>query len=268
MTRDLKDIGPSEFTVKNTNGQAKKSGATRRPVTLIIAVCAVGLMAVIMYGTVRVLPGIGEKIGKSPYFRLEGVDVIGVVRADRDEIGRAIGFEAGSPLLETDLVTIRKNVESIDWVKEAEVRRDLPDKLVITITEHTPVALAATDDGRRFVDEDGELARIDTAIGGLPTFVGMTTGAEYAEGARLLKLIFDKRLIADGRVETVRFDSVMGYTVITREGIEIRFGPPPFDEKVKRLAEVLDDAQRRGPIRYIYLNIEDWVVVKVETPVM
>jgi cell division protein FtsQ len=268
VTRDLKNIGPSEFSVKSGNEQGKKGEGTRKPTTLIIAVCAVGLMALIMYGAVHVLPGVGKKIGDSSYFRLEGVDVIGVERADRDEIGRAIGFGAGSPLLETDLVAIRERVESIDWVKEAEVKRDLPNKLVIRITEHTPVAVTTTDEGRRFVDPDGELAEIDTDIGELPTFVGMTTRAEYAEGGELLKLMFDKRIVAEGRVQTVRLDNVMGYSVMTREGVELRFGPPPFDEKIARLTQVLDDAQKRGPIRYIYLNIEDRVVVKVGAPVM
>jgi hypothetical protein len=60
----------------------------------------------------------------------------------------------------------------------------------------------------------------------------------------------------------------MGYTVITVQGIEIRFGPPPFDEKAARLTEVLDDAEKRGLIRYIYLDIKDRVVVKVGAPVM
>lgn len=268
MTRDLKDIGPSEFSVRNGKEKAKKGAETRKPVTLIAALCALGLLGMLIYGTVRIVPGVGKKIGDSSYFRLEGVDVIGVVNADRNEIGRAIGFAAGSPLLETDLVAIRERVNAIDWVKEAEVKRDLPNKLVITITEHTPVAGTVTDQGRRFVDPDGELARIEANIGVLPTFSGMTTRAELAEGARLLKLVSDKRIVADGHVQTVTFDGVMGYTVITGQGIEILFGQPPFDEKVRRLAEVLCDAQKRGPIRYIYLNIEDRVVVKVGTPVM
>lgn len=268
MTRDLKDIGRSEFSAAKVNGRAEKARVARRPATLIMGICVLGLLGMMLYGAVRVLPGIGKKIGESSYFRLEGVDVIGVERADRDEIGRAIGFDAGSPLLETDLVAIRERVRSIDWVKDAEVRRDLPNKLVITVTEHEPVAIAMTDEGLRFVDPDGEPALIDADIGGLPTLIGMTTRAEYAEGTRLLEELSTKRLVADGCVQSVRFDPVMGYTVFTRGGIELRFGPPPFDEKVSRLAEVLGDAQRRGPLRYVYLNIEDRVVVKVGTPVM
>ncbi|MBN2223856.1 MAG: FtsQ-type POTRA domain-containing protein [Deltaproteobacteria bacterium] len=268
MTRDLKDIGPSEFTVRNGKEKAEKDGATRKPKTLIAAVCALGLLGMLIYGAVRILPDLGEKIGESSYFRLEGVDVIGVVMSDRGEIGGAIGFAAGSPLLETDLVAIREQVEKIDWVKEAEVKRDFPNKLVITITEHAPVARTVTDEGRRFVDPDGELAAIDTDIAGLPTFLGMTTHDEYVEGARLLKLVSDNRLIAKGQVKTVMFDGVMGYSVLTGQGIEVRFGTPPFEEKVRRITEVLDDAQKRGPIRYIYLNIENRVVVKVGAPVM
>ena len=268
MTRDLKNIGPSEFGVKKEQERVTKNGPGRSPATLIVAVCALALVGVILYGAVRVLPGIGRKIGDTSYFRLEDVDVIGVVRADRDDIGLAIGFAAGSPLLETDLAAIRDRVAAVDWVKDVEVSRDLPNKLIVRITEHAPVAVAVTDEGRRFVDPDGELAEIDTDIDGLPAFAGMTAPDQYVEGARLLTLMRDGRLITDGHVRAVRFDEVMGYTVITSEGIEIRLGQPPFDEKVARLTRVLDDAQKRGTIRYIYMNIEDRVVVKVGAPVM
>jgi cell division septal protein FtsQ len=268
MTRDLKDIGPSEFSVTKNGTKTQKNGERRRPATLILALCALAVLGLVLAGAVRILPGIGKKIGDSSYFRLEGVDVIGVERADRNEIGRAIGFAAGSPLLETDLVAIRERVEKIDWVKDALVKRDLPNKLVITIVEHTPVAATMTDDGLRFVDPDGGQARINAGIGDLPIFVGMTSKAEYAEGARLLEQLTAGGIVADGRVQTMRYDRVMGYTVITRGGVEIRFGLPPFDEKIRRLAEVLQDAEKRGPVRYVYLNIEDRVIVKIGEPVM
>jgi cell division septal protein FtsQ len=268
VTRDLKDIGPSEFSVKNAKERAGDRPVDRKPATLIAAICALVLLGAVLYGAVRVLPGIGKKIGGSSYFRLEDVDVIGIVRTDRDEIGRAIGFSAGSPLLETDLAAIRERVAAIDWVKEVEVSRDLPNKLIVIVTEHTPVAMAVTDEGRRYVDPDGELSEIDTDIGGLPKFSGMTKPDQYVDGARLLKLISDGRLVADGNVKTVRFDAVMGYTVITDEGVEIRFGLPPFDKKIARMTQVLEDAQKRGPVRCIYLDIDDRVVVKVGAPVM
>lgn len=268
MTRDLKNIGPSEFTVKSAANKAPSAGVDRTPATLIAAVCVLVLVGGILYGAVRILPGIGKKIGDSSYFRLEDVDVIGVERANRDDIGNAIGFAAGSPLLETDLAAIRERVAAIDWVKAVEVSRTLPNRLVITITEHTPVATTTTDEGRRYVDPDGELARIDGNVGTLPTFVGMTGPEHFAEGALLLDLIAKKGLVADGYVRTVKFDTVMGYTVITAQGIEIQFGPPPFEGKIARLTRVLEDAQKRGRVQYIYLNIENRVVVKVGASVM
>lgn len=267
MTRDLKDIGPSEFSAKGGRERAGRPEPVRSPAALVVAVCALALVGVVIYGAVRVLPGIGQRIGDSSYFRLEDVEVIGIVKTDRDEIGRAIGFAAGSPLLETDLAAIRERVAAIDWVKEAEVSRDLPNKLIVRITEHTPVAVAMTEQGRQFVDPDGELARIEANIGGLPTFIGMDCPDQYIGGTRLLTLIREERLVAEGHVKTVKFDSVMGYSVITGEGIEIIVGQPPFEKKLERLTRVLPDAQRRGPVRYVCLNIEDRVVVRLGSPV-
>ena len=69
-------------------------------------------------------------------------------------------------LLLIDLDRVRALVESESWVKEATVRRKLPDGLFIHITERQAVAMAAIDTELYIVDREGVI--LDRP-GSLPT---------------------------------------------------------------------------------------------------
>ena len=268
MTRDFKDIGPSVFVREKPNGAPAKVEESRKVKSVFIALTLLACIGCVIYGVSRALPLVYSAISGSPYFKLSGVDVIGVKNADPRKIGEAIGFQAGSPIFETDLTVVRDRVKSIDWVKDARVQRRLPSKLVITVTEHTPAGVVVTDDGYRFVDPDGELARIDADVSAYPVFFGMKTKREFADGAALAVSLYRGGIISAGCVRSVELKDTIGYTVFTREGVRLCFGWPPFEKKIRKLIAVLPDAQKRGPIQYIYLNIEGRIIVKNGTPAM
>jgi hypothetical protein len=265
MMRDLKNIERSKFAAKREKIQ--RGGKDRDGVrvfstcgTIALSVSVIMLLSLVVWGA----PRLKERVFDSRYFKLGGIDVIGVVKADRNEVRRAIGVRAGSSVLETDLGAIRDRVEDVGWVKDVEVMRELPSKLIVRVVEHDPVGVIVKEDGPLFVDSDGETANIETDYSGYPRFVGMSTSDEITSGAGLLGLIMESGIMRIGSVKSLEYDSVMGYTVRSRGGVELRFGHPPFEGKVERLAIILLDATARGPIEYIYLDIEDRIIVKNE----
>jgi cell division septal protein FtsQ len=268
VTRDLKDIGPSAFSLKAEKPKPERGGGARRVKSLFVALVILACVGALLLGITRAAPLLSRAISGSPYFRLEGVDVIGVVNADRSEIAAAIGFEPGAPILDTDLAALRERIGSVDWVKDAEVRRKLPNRLVVSIVEHEPVGVAVVDGAFRFVDKDGELFSVHAQPGRYPVFFGMRTKGQFTDGAALTLLLYEKDIVALGSIGSVAFDAAMGYTVTTRGGVLLRFGPAPFDQKIERLVTILPDAERRGPIEYIYLDIEGRITVKNGTPIM
>ena len=268
MTQDFKDIGPSEFSLGPEGGRPRRAEGGRKAKSLVIALVILACVGSLLFGISRAAPLVRKAISGSPYFRLEGVDVIGVKNADPSEIADAIGFSAGTRIFETDLAAVRGRVASVDWVRDARVDRKLPNRLVVTVVEHTPVGVTVTDEGYRFVDPDGDLAEIDAEVKGYPIFIGMKTKREFADGTRLTLTLYEKKIVAAGFLGSVRYDAAMGYTVVTQKGVRLIFGQPPFEKKIERLVAVLPDAERRGPIEYIYLNIEGRIVVKNKTPMM
>ena len=88
-------------------------------------------------------------------FQLEQIHYQGLVHLDRRALDALIYQSVSENLMSLDLDRIRDLVESESWVREATVRRKLPNQLVIHIRERQAVALAAVDNELYVVDEEG-----------------------------------------------------------------------------------------------------------------
>jgi len=269
MVADLKNLEKFEFEGNRTKrsekgrGNSGKNGGGRSFIAssfklfiLVLIIC--GVISFFFVG----LPRLKAGLDKSEYFKLEKVDIVGVERADRAEIVKAVGVKAGGSVLKTDLAAIRSRVKDISWVKEVEVIRELPARLIIKVHEHTPVGVIDIGDEFLFVDVDGETAVIDEEIYGYPVFYGFKAKEELVYGAQLIEKLIDEGIVGENSVKGVKYDDVMGFRIMTKGGVLLRFGHPPFLEKIRRLSLVMVDAMDRGEIEYIYLDIENSIVVK------
>jgi len=88
-------------------------------------------------------------------FQLEQIHYQGLVHLDRRALDALIYQSVSENLMSVDLDRIRDLVESESWVREATVRRKLPNQLVIHIRERQAVALAAIENELYVVDEGG-----------------------------------------------------------------------------------------------------------------
>jgi len=88
-------------------------------------------------------------------FQLEQIHYQGLVHLDRRALDALIYQSVSENLMSVDLDRIRDLVESESWVREATVRRKLPNQLVIHIRERQAVALAAIDNELYVVDGEG-----------------------------------------------------------------------------------------------------------------
>lgn len=261
MSRDYKHYTSRDG--KDRKGNDKKnsgSGSSSGLVVVLLILVGIG------FGAYKVSPVLSRRLSDSDYFRISAVDVIGVERADKDEIARAVGVTVGESVLETDLLAMRDRIEGVTWVKSAEVIRELPSKIVIRVEEHMPVGVIIDGDETRFVDPDGMTAVMDEAVDAYPLFVDMHTPGEVIGAARLMEALLGYGVATLESVSAISCDPMIGYEIITREGTRVRVGTAPFDGKIERLKMILPDAMSRGTIEYIYLDMNDRIVVKNEMP--
>lgn len=91
----------------------------------------------------------------SPQFEVKKIHYEGIVHVDRQALEKLIQAAFSKNLLLIDLDRLRGLVESEPWVKEARVRRKLPDQLFIYIKEREAAAVATIDSELYLVDPEG-----------------------------------------------------------------------------------------------------------------
>lgn len=116
----------------------------------------------------------GYRMSAAAGFALTSVQLTGRHHADKAAILDAIGVAQGGPILAIDPQVLRARLESIDWIDQAQIRRVLPNKLVIDLKEAQPIAIWQSQGKFALIDARGRRIT-ETGIDGfahLPLVVG------------------------------------------------------------------------------------------------
>ncbi|GEQ98583.1 hypothetical protein JCM17844_22200 [Iodidimonas gelatinilytica] len=138
-------------------GPFSRTGMIKAVAALVLL--AVGLGAFGLYGTALrsqwalFSSEARQKLGLT----VHSVDVEGAVFTSDAALNEAIGDQRGRAMDAVALDAIKARVEAISWVKSAEVERQLPDRILIRLTERTPFALWQKDRVLSLVDDTGEI---------------------------------------------------------------------------------------------------------------
>ncbi len=83
------------------------------------------------------------------------VQVSGTDSLRSEQVRTATGIEEGTPLARVDLEGVQARVQSLAEVRSAEVRREWPDTVVVTVEERVAVAVVEIGGRLRGLDMDG-----------------------------------------------------------------------------------------------------------------
>lgn len=188
---------------------------------------------------------VGAALGQTPLFdvdRIEVHDAGGQVTAA--SIRWASGVHRGDALLTMDEHGAERAIEALPWVAEADVRREWPNTVRISVTERTPVAVLFSGPGlpRAAVDAEGRVLRIgDPLPPGLVVITGMPATMREGEplpavGRDALELALTASVQVPGAIRSV---SPNLEAELAAGGVA-RFGSlDQLDEKLQSLATVL-----------------------------
>jgi cell division protein FtsQ len=112
----------------------------------------------------------------TPVFAIDHIRVEGLQRSDPADLQARLGAWRGVNLLSTDLSAVRRLALTAPWVREASVRRVLPDTLAVRISERRPVAMTVIDGKLIMVDRRGRpIAGWDRLLSGvnMPLLTGL-----------------------------------------------------------------------------------------------
>jgi cell division protein FtsQ len=206
---------------------------------------------------VAIVGGVGWALLDSRFFVVRSVTVTGTHLVTGTEVRSAAAIPPGLPLIRVNGALIAHRVEQIRQVQSAQVSRDWPDGVTISVTERTPVLAVASGGGYQLIDKYGVVVEpssrrppalpsleLSAAPGSTPVSVPELRGspAVYAAAVVLREL---PRYLARS-VVSVSAPSATEVTLRLTRGITIVWGGTDrAAEKSKELAVLMRTHARR-----------------------
>jgi len=205
---------------------------------------------------------------RSEYFKVSAIRLDGNERVTRSEVLEFTGLNEPTSIFSIDTEMIRQMLIDTPWIIDAEVIRDLPRTVRITVVARQPPGWVFWNEPLR-VDHDGVVIEAGTPhevdgplITGIEPFPADQDGGASAGRIReALTVINHYQALGLNRFDQlaqIHVDDLLGVFLLTaNHGMEVRLGHNRYAERLQRLQDVLitiDGENLRG--RYILLDGE------------
>ena len=186
------------------------------------------------------------RTGLESMFPFRQVTVLGANHAETQMAARALSSKLAGGFFSMDLHAVHTEFERLPWVREVQVRRLWPGRLVVELSEHR--AAAAWND-RATLDTHGEIFPV-TPWTGLPRLYapeGMEreVARRYGEFTALVEPM-------DVRIEQIVVSARLSWRVRLTGGINVELGRERLDERLARFARFYPQAVAAvGPIQRV-----------------
>ena len=218
-------------------------------------------------------------VTRSVYFRTKAITVDGQARLTETALLTQAQLKTGDNLLAVNLGLVRKRLLAHPWIETARVTREIPERIHITIKEHTP--LAVVDLGRQFLLNDQgrifkELQPSD------PQHFPLVTGIVYSDislgrnaltpaMAAVVKVLH----LSSAKNSAIPYDDIRGIHHDQEIGLAMRLGEnqrtikmglAPYEDKYRRLKQLLPHIRRNSKWRQfdtIDVNNPNRIIVKL-----
>lgn len=200
--------------------------------------------------------------GATVDMRLGEVNLQGRVHAPLEALADAVGVERGDPILSLDLDGIRRRVESIGWVRQATIWRQLPDTLHIEIVERQAFARWQIDGRVYLIDADGKVLEEGDRAEFHHLFLLVGEGASD-KAHDLLDMLQTEPVLASRVVNAIRVRN-RRWDVEFDNGIVVRL---PEDGAAAAWARLIELERSHGllrrDIKVVDLRLEDRLIVQL-----
>jgi len=198
--------------------------------------------------------------------RLEALTVEGRVNTDPDDILASLDVERGTPILSINVADAREALESLPWVKSAQVERQLPSSVHVLLQERAAYALWQRGKRYTLIDASGHsIVDVPGQIGELPLVVGADAPAHAFQLFETLKTQPELMARVRGAVRigerrwNIHFDSF-------ESGIAVRMPESGIADAWTRLAaHERDNKILERDLAVIDLRLPDRLIVQLNT---
>lgn len=198
----------------------------------------------------------------SDFFATDHVEWTGLIYLDREQLDTYLDFSTVN-VWRLDTKELEALLLDHPWINDVSVVWRWPNRIVVSISERTPIAQIPSEMGWFLLDGQGNL--LPPTQGGivlplpLVTNLDLTSKEQLVSTARLMTMIPSavKPIISEWNVQTRSF--------VSRSGTEILMGSPvDLEEKFLLLEKIVDDlASRQEQAGRIDLRVPKNPVVSI-----
>lgn len=173
------------------------------------------------------------------------------IRVEPQVVRDIVAPHAEDGFARLNLVTLRHELEALAWVARAEVRRDWPDRVVVTLHEHEPIAALPN---AQFLMRNGTVAQIEDFEGaGLPRLDVDAADARVAYAAyRDLEAALAGSSLQPEVLKRTRRGS---WTLLDQGGVAFRLGKGDPAQQAERLKQAVMPALTGRLHRVAYVDL-------------
>jgi len=210
----------------------------------------------------------------APRFAIAGVEVRGVSRVSAERVVEAAGIPARANIFRIDPATVTARLQTVPEILRADVIRELPNRVTILVEERRPFTLVSNgtlhwldEEGRLLGEEPHAVAPNVPVISGLSEAELAALRTEPGPKARaaltLIRSLLRSGSALVGEISEIDMSGREGPVLYTVDGIEVRLGAEEWEERLARLAGVLEQIGRTGEgVTAIDLRFRDQVVLR------
>lgn len=163
-------------SIKGTKGSHLSGGLKRK---LFIRIF-IGLLLLVLTGFMT--KEIYRKLCHCDFFQITAMRIDGNRMVSKEQITVLSKIDIHSNLLAINMDQVKSLLESHPWIAGAEISRDWPNRLLITVKEKNPVALLSRTTGLFYLDNKGRIiaAASPTQELDFPVVTGLESFPFYA----------------------------------------------------------------------------------------
>ncbi len=172
-------------------------------------------------------------------FGIASIKFSGNRRTQAGDISAALGPEAGQSIFAVDLEAVRHRLLALPWVFDAEVRRQFPGAITVSIVEREPFALWQTANGLYVVERSGHV--IAPALGTQYPHLPLLSGdGAPAEAAALVDAVALHRAIG-ARLKSMQCVSQRRWNLLLAGEVVVELPEEGWDSQLDVLEHLIVD---------------------------
>ncbi len=197
---------------------------------VLVVIFSVAVLVVVGYG-------VNVAVQKINSQKIEKVHIEGTLAfVTEEQIKQAIGVDVSGNLISVNLDHIKKQLEDLPWVRAAEIRRQWPDALSITVEEEIAIARWGS---KQLLNQQGQVFEPDNIaeLQQLP----LLSGPDHSESKVMRQYQeFNQLLYPLGvRIRDLTLNGSGSYELTLTNGVWVKLGRQDVLERLRRLVVFL-----------------------------